>query len=140
MSRLRHEEQARIYERMLSPHPETFPPTASPLTWDSRTPFSASKDSSEDEITYADVNRQLILIINVIVSIIACSVFMWVAARRWSTPRRLALSMVTSILVAMAEVVIYAGYIRRVKEAKIAEKKRPEVKEVAWVIRVGSLL
>lgn len=46
--------------------------------------------------------------------------------------------MVTSILVAMAEVVIYAGYIRRVKEAKIAEKKRPEVKEVleTWVSEV----
>ena len=39
-------------------------------------------------------------------------------------------------VVGIAEVVVYAGYIRRVKEAKEIEKKKPEIKEIieTWVI------
>lgn len=49
---------------------------------------------------------------------------------------RLALSMSGSLLVGVAEVVVYAGYIRRVGEAKTQEKKVKEVKEIVntWVV------
>ena len=138
MSRLRREEEARVYERMISP----------PLpieTFQQRFPNSASSklfapsqiDIGEDEeMTYADINRQMALIINVLVSIVACSVAIWLAARHWSTPSRLGLSMGGSGMVGMAEVAVYAGYIRRVKEAREKGKRLVETKEIikTWVI------
>ncbi len=89
-----------------------------------------------DEVTYADVNRQMTLIINVLVSIICCSIAIWMAARRWDVPQRLGLSMTGSGLVAAAEVAIYMGYIRRVEDAKGKEKKILESKEIVetWVL------
>jgi len=147
MARLRAEEEARQYERMLNPPPrlETFDqrfPSAPKLA-----SFAASQDmlarqnaeiavKEEDEVTYAEIDRQLALIANVLISIVACSFAIWMAARHWNTPARLALAMTGSIVVAVAEVAIYAGYVRRVGEAKQEEKKRVETKEVTdtWVI------
>ena len=85
---------------------------------------------------YADIDRQIALILNVLVSIVACAGAIWVVARWWSTPVRLALSMSGSALVGVAEVVVYSGYIRRVEEAKGKERKLKEVKEVVktWVV------
>ena len=98
--------------------------------------FGPTADTEVDEVTYADVNRQMALIINVLVSIIACSVAIWIAARRWDVPQRLGLSMSGSGLVAAAEVAIYMGYIRRIKEAKGKEVKMVERKEIVetWVL------
>lgn len=135
MARLREEEEQRAYERMINPPP--------PQEFSSRAPTSmyAIPDNlpmkeEDDEVTYADINRQLALIINVLVSIIACSVAIWIAARHWSVPQRLALSMTGSGVVAVAEVVIYMGYIRRIQEAKTTERKVVETKEIVetWVI------
>jgi len=94
------------------------------------------KGESDDEVTYADVDRQIALIFNVLISIIACAAAIWMAARWWSTPTRLALSFSGSMLVGVAEVVVYLGYVRRVSEAKGNEKKIKEVKEImkTWVI------
>ncbi|OJD30569.1 vacuolar h+-atpase assembly protein [Diplodia corticola] len=145
MARLRKEEEARAYERMLNPPQPTetfgqrFPASnAAHLFAVPPTDGFASNDE-DDEVTYADINRQLALIINVLVSIIACSCALWMVARYWSTPARLALSMTGSTVVAVAEVAVYMGYLRKIKEAKIEEKKKPEIKEVAetWVIEGG---
>ena len=132
MARLRVEEEQRAYERMINPPSpaETFSqrfPSAMPA-------FEVKEEV--DELVYADVNRQLALIINVLVSIICCSVAIWIAARHWSVPQRLALSMIGSGLVAAAEIVIFSGYIRRVSEAKQHEAARVETKEVVetWII------
>ena len=102
--------------------------------------FPSSQDPvPEDEVTYADVNRQMAMVANVLLSIIACAGAIWVAARWWSTPARLALSMSGSLLVGIAEVVVYGGYISRVTEAKSKEKGVQEIKEVVrtWVIGGG---
>ncbi|KAL9042952.1 MAG: hypothetical protein Q9180_000212 [Flavoplaca navasiana] len=138
MARLRREEEARAYERMTtSPLPletfeQRFPDRSKPKV------FSGSQDQSDtgDDITYADVNRQMAMIVNILLSIVACSVALWLVANRWSAPRRLALSMGGSILVAVAESVVYAGYLRRVKEARDKGKKQVESKEIVktWVI------
>jgi hypothetical protein len=92
--------------------------------------------STEEEMTYADVNRQMALIFNVLLSIVACAGALWMVARWWSTPARLALSFSGGILVGVAEIVVYSGYIRRLAEAKGEEKKVKEVKEIlkTWVI------
>ena len=138
MARLRREEEARSYERMLNP-------PVSIETFSQRFPHSphghlfSSNDSSskeDDEMTYQDVNRQLTLIINVLVTVVACSVAIWVAARHWNPPLRLALSMSGSIVLAIAEVVVYSGYIRRLKDAKLKERNTVEKKTITetWII------
>ena len=138
MARLRREEEDRIYERMTSP---PFPTE----TFTQRFPNSAHNNLfntsqtdavEDDEISYADINRQMALIINILISIVACSVALWLAARHWSTPSRLGLSMGGSGMIGIAEVVIYAGYLRRLKEAREKGKKEVELKEIVktWVI------
>jgi hypothetical protein len=131
MQRLREEDEQRQYERMLAP------PTQKE-TFDHR--FGTAAPAEIDEVTYADVNRQMVLIINVLVSIICTSVAVWMAARRWNVPSRMALSFSSSTLVAVAEVAIYFGYIRRIKDAKDKEKKQAEKKEIldTWVIDAKS--
>ncbi|KAL8635103.1 MAG: hypothetical protein Q9228_007374, partial [Teloschistes exilis] len=138
MTRLRSEEEARAYERMINPRlpketfEQRFPNAAnSKLFADHQTQIDP-----DDETTYADVNRQMALIMNVLLSIIACSVALWLVASSWSVPRRLALSMGGSILVAVAEVVVYAGYLGRMKEAREKGKKQIEIKEIVktWVV------
>jgi hypothetical protein len=141
MARLRKEEEARSYERMLNPPParETFTnrfPGAR-----SRVPehFSIGADDEVDELSYEEVHRQIILIINVLISVVCVAVFVWVAARHWSVGKRLGLSMSSALAVAVAEVVVYSGYVRKVQEAKQAEKKKPEIKEIvaSWVLDRG---
>lgn len=136
MRRLREEEEQRQYERMLNP-------PAQKETFNQRFPNAASSfgigstvPDEVDEVTYADVNRQMVLIINVLVSIICTSVAVWMAARRWSVPQRMGLAFFSSTLVAVAEVAIYMGYIRRIKESKVKERKQVEKKEIinTWVI------
>ncbi|KAK5280532.1 hypothetical protein LTR16_006862, partial [Cryomyces antarcticus] len=126
MARLRHDEEALAYTRMLAPaapYPTSTLTQRHPITPNAHlTPLPLS--STDDESTYADINRQTTLILNVLVSILACAVAIWVAARHWPVPARLALSMGGSALVAVAEVVVYGGYIRRVGEAKGAERER----------------
>ncbi|KAF7912503.1 uncharacterized protein EAF01_001524 [Botrytis porri] len=140
MARLRREEEARAYERMTNPPPpmETFaqriPSTSAAHAFTAN--FPETGNTGDDDVTYADIDRQIAVIFNVIVSIIACAFGLWMAARWWSTPARLALSMSGSLLVGIAEVVVYMGYIRRVGEAKGQAKKLQEVKEVmkTWVV------
>ncbi|KAF9696564.1 hypothetical protein EKO04_005220 [Ascochyta lentis] len=137
MARLRAQEEARSYERMLHPPPtresfnQRFPSARSRLP----DQFSIGVDEV-DEVSYEEVHRQIILIINVLISIVCVAVFVWVAARHWSVGKRLGLSMVSALAVAVAEVVVYSGYVRKVQEAKTAEKKKPEIKEIvaSWVL------
>lgn len=145
MARLRRDEEERTYHRMTNPAPpmETFAQrfplsSAAHAFASSYQPLDSSKQD-EDDVTYADVNRQVTLIFNVLVSIIACAGAIWVVARWWSTPARLAVSLGGSLLVGIAEVVVYTGYIRKVSESKKQERGLKEVKEVVntWVVGAG---
>lgn len=138
MARLRREEEDRAYERMIHPPlpSETFSQRFPKSSQANLFPASQADVGEDDEISYADINRQMALIINILISIVACSVAIWLAARHWSTPSRLGLSMGGSGMIGLAEVVIYAGYLRRLKEARERGKKEIEIKEVikTWVI------
>ncbi|KAI9707187.1 MAG: hypothetical protein M1836_000147 [Candelina mexicana] len=142
MAHLRREEEERAYERMInpSPPPESFAQRFPASKYAQLFPANASTSQDDDEVTYADIDRQMALIFNVLVSIIACSVAIWLVSSRWSTPQRLGLSMGGSGVVGVAEVVVYAGYIRRLKDAKDKGKKHVEVKKIikTWVIAGSS--
>ncbi|KAL5323032.1 hypothetical protein ACEPPN_007559 [Leptodophora sp. 'Broadleaf-Isolate-01'] len=146
MARLRREEEARNYERMTNPPPpmetfaQKFPAASAARAFASSHQNINASDPDDDGLTYADVDRQMALIFNVLISIVACAVAIWIAAKWWSTPARLALSMTGSALVGVAEVVVYSGYLRRVGEAKGKEKQVKEVKEIVntWVVGAGN--
>jgi hypothetical protein len=138
MARLRREEEARAYERMINPPlpSETFSQRFPNSSQANLFPPAQADIGEDDEISYADINRQMALIINILISIVACSVAIWMAARHWSTPSRLGLSMGGSGMIGVAEVVVYAGYLRRLKEAREKGRKEVEIKEIikTWVI------
>ncbi|KAF1942456.1 hypothetical protein EJ02DRAFT_444095 [Clathrospora elynae] len=136
MARLRAEQERLSYERMLNPPPtresfsQRFPRAPQPFS------IGATATTEEDDMTYDEVHRQIILIINILISIVCVAVFIWVAARHWSVGARLGLSMGGAVGIAVAEVVVYGGYVRKVKEAKRLEKRKPEIKEIVktWVL------
>ena len=141
MARLRREEESRAYEHMINPplpletFSQRFPNAPS-------NPFGRYQITSAEEaeeLTYADINRQVALIFNILISIVACSAAIWMAAHSWSIPSRLGLSMGGGGTVGIAEVVVYAGYLRRIKEAKTKEGKKVEIKQIVdtWVIGGG---
>ena len=137
MARLRKEEEARSYERMINrPTPTDTFSLRFPKATHGHLFETHSKSDEEDDMTFQDVDRQLTVIINVLVTVVACSIAVWIVARRWDTPQRLALSMASSIVLAIAEVVVYWGYINRLKDAKKTERKKVEKKEITetWVI------
>jgi len=142
MARLRREEEERAYERMTNP--------AEPMeTFSQRFPgrqaaFAAvnrpnrGDDTGDDDITYNDVHRQLMLILNFVLSILGVAASLWILARWWSTPARLFLTMGGSLLVGVAEVALYGGYIWHLGEAKKKDKKFKEVKEIVQTWTVGA--
>jgi hypothetical protein len=142
MARLRKEEEARSYERMTNPQStsESFSQRFPNSRYGTIFPVQSTKADEDDEITFAEVKRQATLIINVLVSVICTAVFLWIAARRWSVEARLALAMIGALVVAIAEVVIFGGYLRRLKEAKQVERKKVEIKTVesTWIIEAKS--
>jgi hypothetical protein len=146
MARLRKEAEAASYQRMLTDPASTslthtFPTYGSSqgFLFPPQPTSSSPDDNADDELTYADINRQMALIANVLISILACSIGVWKTAWHWNVPERLALSMVSSLVVAVAEVAIYMGYIARLEEARVKEKKKVETKTVQerWVIEAG---
>ena len=128
-----------VYERMINPLPqaETFSQRFPSHSHPKLSLGGSHLNTAEiDEITYADMNRQMALIINIIVSIVACSVAIWMATSHWTAPKRLGLSMGGSGMIGIAEVVVYTGYLRRLQEAREKGKKAEEVKEIikTWII------
>lgn len=142
MARLRHDEEERKYQRMVSP-----PSSLDALpTFGQRFPLaqrfaevnrpSSKADMGDDDVTFNDVHRQVVLVINFLVTIFGCAATLWVLARWWSTPARLFLTMGGSLVVAIAEVAVYSGYVWHLGEAKRQDEKIKEVKEIVqtWVV------
>jgi len=142
MARLRAASEAQQYATFSSSNTSTNPFSISTrnsllLSQPTHDPFAKPED---DDITFADVNRQLTLIINVLVSIIACGIAIWLVAGHIAAPKRLALAMVGALVVAVAEVAIYAGYLRKLGEAKEKERGKKERKVISKTWTIGASL
>lgn len=141
MERLRQEEEIRSYQQITTPNlaseaiSKRSPDASAAYAFSSN--YSLPLDELDDAVVYDDIRRQITLIFNVLISIVACGSAIWIVGKWWSTPMRLALSMSGSLLVGFAEVFIFWGYIRRVSEARAKEKGMKEVKRVVktWVIQ-----
>lgn len=113
---------------------DRFPTSAQAFSQVNR-PINAS-DLGDDDVTLNDVHRQVMLIINFLVSILGVAGTLWVISRWWSLPARIFLTMGGSIVVAVAEVAVYSGYMWRMDKAKQKQKTAKEVKQVVntWVV------
>lgn len=143
MARLRRDEEERKYQRMVSsPNPldsqtrsfaQQFP-LAEQFAQINRP--SNKDDMGDDDVLMNDVHRQVVLVINFLVTIFGCAATLWVLARWWSTPARMLLTMGGTLLVAVAEVAVYSGYVWHLGQAKKNEAKLKEVKEIVqtWVV------
>jgi uncharacterized membrane protein len=142
MARLRREEEARAYERMVNPPPrvetfnERFPHASAAASFAAVNRPSHAADMGDDDVTYNDIQRQMLLLINFLVSIVGVAATLWVAARWWSLPARLFLAMGGAVVVGIAEVAVYSVYVWRMGEAKQRQEAAKEVKEVlqTWVV------
>ncbi|KAH8668748.1 endoplasmic reticulum-based factor for assembly of V-ATPase-domain-containing protein [Xylariales sp. PMI_506] len=150
MARLRREEEQRTYERMLNGTAgpaftstrESFArrfPTASMSMADSFAEANRphrNSDLGDDTIDHGEVQKQVTLIINFLVSIAGCAGAIWMAARWWSTTARLFLTLGGSIIVAIAEVAVYSAYSWRMEEGNKKQKELQEKKQVVrtWVV------
>ncbi|KAF4343463.1 vacuolar er assembly vma12 [Fusarium beomiforme] len=140
MARLRREEEARAYERMINPPPphetfkERFPSSAASFAAANR-PTSAA-DIGDEDLAMEEVHKQVTLIINFLVSIAGVAGTLWVTARWWSLPSRLFLTLGGSILVAIAEVVVYNAYMWKMDQGRKKHGKVKEVREIveSWVV------
>ncbi|CAG7554748.1 unnamed protein product [Fusarium equiseti] len=140
MARLRRDEEARSYERMMNPIPQRetfkdrFPSSAAAFAEVNR-PTTAA-DLGDDDIAMEEVHKQVTLLINFLVSIAGVAGTLWVTARWWSLPSRLFLTMGGSILVGIAEVVVYNAYMWKMDEGRKKHGKVKEVKQVveSWVL------
>lgn len=140
MARLRREAADRAYERIINPPPrhdtfdERFPHAARSFAEANRVVRKA--DLGDDDVTYSDMHRQVMLLVNFVVSIVGVAATLWIAARWWSLPARLLLTLSGSIAVAIAEVGVYQGYVWRMGQAKTKQRAAREVREVVktWVV------
>ena len=140
MARLRGEEEARAYDRMLNP-PELphLPPNApfDPYAAVHR-PSDPSDNTDDDGIAVVakELNQQLMVVLNILLSVFGTAAAVWFSSRWWSITARVFLALGASILVAVADVVIFSGFVGRVRESKGRGKKEADVREVVgtWVV------
>ncbi len=137
MARLRRDEEARAYERMVNP-PEPFYAATSQFAQIHR-PVRAADTGDDDGVTLSDVNRQVMVIFNFVLTMAGVAFALWQLARWWPTPSRLFLAMGGCVAAGIAEYGLYAGYMWHLSEAA-KKDKRPakEVREVAKTWKVGA--
>ena len=137
MARLRREEEARAYQRMINP-PDAY--DMSSYAQVNRPVYAA--DTGDDGVTLSDVNRQVMLIFNFVVTMGGVAYALWMLARWWPTPSRLFLAMGGSIATGIVEYGLYSGYVWHLSEAARRDAKPPkEIREVVntWTIGPGGV-
>ncbi|KAJ8106904.1 hypothetical protein ONZ43_g6903 [Nemania bipapillata] len=138
MARLRREEEERSYERMIRKAPpresfaERFPLAPMAHSFAEVNKPSKKSDMEVNDIEFGDVQKQMTLIINFLVSVFGCGAALWKAAQWWPISTRLFLSLGGALLVAITEVAVYSAYTWRMSQG---EKKQAEMKEVREVVQ-----
>ncbi|KAK9375696.1 endoplasmic reticulum-based factor for assembly of V-ATPase-domain-containing protein [Lipomyces chichibuensis] len=78
-----------------------------------------------------EIKQQISVIINIMFSVVSVAFAMWTwGGSSLTTGKRLLLSMLAGLVVLLAEVTLYMGYIQRIDDARKKEKRTKEVKEV----------
>jgi hypothetical protein len=89
------------------------------------------KQQREEDEDVGEDNIPISLPFNILVSILCCGGAVFYMTRYWNNAGlRVLLSLGVAILVGVAEVVVYAGYLRKVKESKLKERRKGDMREV----------
>ncbi|EWC45044.1 hypothetical protein DRE_06324 [Drechslerella stenobrocha 248] len=89
-------------------------------------------DDTVQSIT-KEVSDQISVILNILFSSIFTGLAIWFATSNLATykhrqPLRVGASILVAVIVAIAEVVLYSSYMRKINDAKTQERSKPEVK------------
>lgn len=123
MARLRAEQERKDYLSLLSA-------SAQP-------PDSAVADQQAEDEDSDDISPSLIL--NILLSIAMCAAATMYLTRWWGNDGiRVLVSLGVAVIVAVAEVGVYAAYLRKVKESRLRERKKKERKVVLGEYKDGS--
>ncbi|KIW11311.1 hypothetical protein PV08_10611 [Exophiala spinifera] len=107
MARLRKEEERREYAQLVS-----------------RKPGDIYLDTDDED----DISPSLVF--NILLSIVMCAGTMFYLTRWWTNDGlRVLVSLGAAVLVGVAEVTVYAGYLRKVRQSKDKERSKREKKE-----------
>lgn len=91
----------------------------------SQTSRAPDVECEDDEYTYEDLKRHMSIIANILLSTVATSAEVCTVASSWDVTERLELAFTCSLVVCVAEVVIFRGrQLRRIDDSKQQEKKR----------------
>ena len=111
MARLRFEQEQRTYRTLTSHSPN-------------HSADDTSLDEEQDDIPPS-------LVVNILVSIICVGGASFYMTRWWNNDGvRVLVSLLVAVVVGVAEVTVYAGYLRKVRESKQKERKIREKKVV----------
>lgn len=114
MARLRAEQEQRDYKTML----------AREAYEERRALLGQDPDEEKDDISPS-------LVLNILLSVVMCAGAAFYMTRWWPNDGvRVLVSLTTGIVVGVAEVTVYAGYLRKVEESRAKETKLREKKEV----------
>jgi TMEM199 family protein len=95
-------------------------------------------DDVKDEEEKDDISPSLVF--NILLSIIMCGAASFYMTRYWSNDGvRVLLSFLVAIVVGIAEVTVYAGYLRKVRVSRDKERKLRERKVVIESEKVGGM-
>ncbi|KIY03041.1 uncharacterized protein Z520_01507 [Fonsecaea multimorphosa CBS 102226] len=111
MERLRREQEQREYASLVS------------------SSLSSSLNTGREDENDDDISPSLVL--NIFLSIVLCAAAIFYLTRWWANDGiRVLLSLATGIVVGVAEVGVYAAYLRKVKMSRDKERKKKERKVV----------
>lgn len=119
MARLRRDEEQRSYESMTG-------------TGGSSSNLFSKEDVTSNAQMMREINQQLTLIFNFLVSIFGVAATLFVVARWWDAPWRVLLALAGAAVVGVAEVVVYSGYASRLGNKEKEKETREVVRQ--WVV------
>ncbi|KAI0460592.1 endoplasmic reticulum-based factor for assembly of V-ATPase-domain-containing protein [Xylaria acuta] len=142
MARLRRDGEERSYERMLRKAParetfaERFPLAPMAHSFAEVNRPSRKSDEEVDDVEFGDLQKQITLIVNFLVSVFGCGAALWKLAQWWPVSTRLFLSLGGAIVVAITEVAVYSAYAWRMSQGEKQQATMKEVREVVktWVV------
>lgn len=99
-----------------------------------RNGVTLSSNSTDGEISLAQINRelkeQITTIFNILVSVVSVIWAIWYWSSSLAPQWRILLCLFFGILILIADVVVYSSYLRKIDEAKDKERKKKEQKKV----------
>ena len=102
-------------------------------------------DSNDLNLTPSQINKQIreqvTTVFNILLSVVSVIVAIWYWSKssgRFPVEVRILLCLFFGLLVLIAEVVVYNGYLQRLNEAKTKEKSKKEKKKVIKTIKISA--